>query len=64
MIPSRVCALTGRRTSSSKECPEVQSLAVRVEGRATETQVVVLFFLVVAQAAQGFVQVLQVLPAS
>ncbi len=34
--------------------PEVQSLAVRVEDRAVEPQVVVRLFLVVAQAANGF----------
>ncbi len=36
--------------------PEVQSLAFRVEGRAAEPQVVMRFFLIVAQAARGFLR--------
>ncbi len=48
-----------------KGCPEIQSLVVRVEGRAVEPQVVMRFFLVVAQAAHGFLLSLdQVLSAS
>ncbi len=48
-----------------KGCPEVQSLAVRVEGRAAEPQVVMRLFLIVAQAARGFFRSAdQVLPAS
>ncbi len=48
-----------------KGCPEVQSLAVRVEGRTVEPQVVIRLFLSVAQAARGFFRSAdQVLPAS
>ncbi len=35
-------------------CPEIQSLVVRVEGRAVEPQVVMRSCLIVAQAAHGF----------
>ncbi len=48
-----------------KGCPEVQSLAVRVEGWAAESQAIIRFFLVVAQAARGFLlSVDQALPVS
>ncbi len=48
-----------------KVCPEVQSLAVCVKGWAAEPQVVIRFFLIVAQAARGFLRLVdQSLPAS
>ncbi len=37
-----------------KGCPEAQSMAIRVEAWAAEPQVVVILFLIVAQAARNF----------
>ncbi len=48
-----------------KGCPEVQALAVRVEGRTVEPHVVRRLFPIVAQAAHGFFPSADhVLPAS
>ncbi len=48
-----------------KGCPEIQALSVRVESWAAEPQVVIRLFLIVAQAARGFLRsVAQALPAS